>query len=62
MTDIICHHQNEIESIRLFDVSTQRSTETTQAVSLLPAREFATDKNNLDDFLICSFYNKKSIS
>jgi hypothetical protein len=28
----------------------------------LPAREFATDKNNLDDFLICSFYNKKSIS
>jgi transcription-repair coupling factor (superfamily II helicase) len=40
----------EIESIRLFDVSTQRSTETTQAVSLLPAREFATDKNSTTDW------------
>ena len=40
----------EIESIRLFDVSTQRSTETTQAVSLLPAREFATDKNSIEVF------------
>lgn len=40
----------EIESIRLFDVSTQRSTETTKEVFLLPAREFATDKNSIEIF------------
>ncbi len=40
----------EIESIRLFDISTQRSTEVTQEISLLPAREFSTDQNSIKIF------------
>ncbi len=40
----------EIESIRLFDTSTQRSVETIQEVFLLPAREFATDQNSIEAF------------
>mgnify|MGYP001584208624 FL=1 len=40
----------EIDSIRAFDVTTQRSVEVVQAVSLLPAREFATDQNSIEIF------------
>ncbi len=40
----------EIESIRTFDTSTQRSIETTKQISLLPAREFATDQNSIQRF------------
>ena len=40
----------EIESIRPFDISTQRSTETKQEIFLLPAREFATDQNSIEIF------------
>jgi transcription-repair coupling factor (superfamily II helicase) len=40
----------EITSIRLFNVLTQRSIETTQEVYLLPVREFAIDQNSIDIF------------
>ncbi len=40
----------EIESIRTFDTSTQRSIETTKQINLLPAREFATDKGSIEVF------------
>ncbi|WXU00586.1 MAG: Transcription-repair-coupling factor [Catillopecten margaritatus gill symbiont] len=40
----------EIESIRIFDASTQRSIEEVEAVSLLPAREFATDQASIEVF------------
>ncbi len=40
----------EIESIRTFDTSTQRSIETTKKINLLPAREFATDQNSINLF------------
>jgi len=40
----------EIESIRIFDPSTQRSIEEVEALSLLPAREFATDQASIEVF------------
>ncbi len=40
----------EIESIRTFDASTQISIETVKQIDLLPAREFATDKCSVDIF------------
>ncbi|SMN13549.1 Transcription-repair coupling factor [Bathymodiolus heckerae thiotrophic gill symbiont] len=40
----------EIESIRLFDTSTQCSIETVTEVSMLPAREFATDQGSIKTF------------
>ena len=40
----------EIESIRRFNTSTQRSIENTDKISLLPAREFATDQNSIETF------------
>lgn len=40
----------EIESIRIFDTSTQCSIEEVERVSLLPAREFATDKVSIEIF------------
>ena len=56
---------NEIESIRLFDTSSQRSIESVESVQLLPGKEFPTDQaslaifkenyfkifNNRDDFI-----------
>ena len=40
----------EIDSIRTFDTSTQRSVDVTNALSLLPAREFSTDAESLNIF------------
>lgn len=40
----------EIDSIRTFDTSTQRSLNVTNALSLLPAREFSTDAESLEIF------------
>ncbi|HIC40009.1 MAG TPA: transcription-repair coupling factor, partial [Piscirickettsiaceae bacterium] len=40
----------EIESIRTFDTSTQRSVDVTDQISLLPAREFATDQDSIEIF------------
>lgn len=40
----------EIDSIRTFDTSTQRSVNVTNALSLLPAREFSTDAESLEIF------------
>ena len=41
---------NEIESIRSFDPSSQRSIEIIKEIQLLPAREFASDKDSIDIF------------
>ena len=41
---------DEIESIRTFDPETQRSTDKVEAVRLLPAREFPTDKAGIETF------------
>ena len=41
---------NEIESIRSFDPSSQRSIELIEEIQLLPAREFASDKASIDIF------------
>ena len=41
---------DEIESIRIFDPETQRSTEKVEQVRLLPAREFPTDKEGIETF------------
>jgi len=41
---------DEIETIRLFDPETQRSTEKVDEVRLLPAREFPTDKEGIETF------------
>jgi transcription-repair coupling factor (superfamily II helicase) len=41
---------NEIESIRSFDPSSQRSIELIEEIQLLPAREFASDKSSIDIF------------
>jgi len=41
---------NEIESIRSFDPSSQRSIEVIKEIQLLPAREFASDKDSIDIF------------
>ncbi len=40
----------EIESMRAFDVLTQRSFDTIEQISLLPAREFATDEASIQLF------------
>jgi transcription-repair coupling factor (superfamily II helicase) len=41
---------DEIDSIRRFDPETQRSTDKVEAVRLLPAREFPTDKDGIETF------------
>ena len=41
---------NEIESIRSFDPSSQRSIEVIKEIQLLPAREFASDNDSIDIF------------
>ena len=41
---------DEIESIRYFDPETQRSTEPTQQISLLPAREIPLTKSGIETF------------
>ncbi|WP_093286032.1 transcription-repair coupling factor [Solimonas aquatica] len=40
----------EIETIRTFDPETQRSEEKVQAIRLLPAREFPTDREGIETF------------
>jgi transcription-repair coupling factor (superfamily II helicase) len=40
----------EIETIRAFDPETQRSTEKVGEIRLLPAREFPTDKEGIENF------------
>lgn len=42
---------DEIESLRLFDAETQRTTETVADLQLLPAREFALDRDAINLFL-----------
>ena len=42
---------DEIESLRLFDAESQRTTETVGELKLLPAREFALDKDAINLFL-----------
>lgn len=39
-----------IETIRLFDTETQRSTDTLDCIQLLPAREFPLDSNSIEHF------------
>ena len=41
---------DEIETLRLFDIDTQRSTETVDSIALLPAREFALDDTAVREF------------
>lgn len=41
---------NEVESIRVFDPNTQRSSEKIQRIDLLPAREFSLDKDSITLF------------
>lgn len=41
---------DEIDSLRLFDVETQRTREAIDAINLLPAHEFPTDKNAIELF------------
>ena len=41
---------NEIDSIRSFDTSSQRSIEIIKEIKLLPAREFATDSDSISIF------------
>lgn len=41
---------NDIESIRLFDVDTQRSSEKVEKIKLLPAREFPLDEKGMTQF------------
>ncbi|WP_075181014.1 transcription-repair coupling factor [Pantoea sp. 1.19] len=41
---------DEIDSLRLFDVDTQRTLEAVPAINLLPAHEFPTDKNAIELF------------
>ncbi len=40
---------DEIDSIRLFDVETQRTIESLKEISVFPAEEFLIDKNNLNE-------------
>ena len=40
----------EVETIRTFDTSTQRSESQVEAIALLPAREFATDESSIELF------------
>jgi len=41
---------DEVESIRVFDPDTQRSTDKVDQIRLLPAREFPTDKEGIETF------------
>ncbi|WP_312985088.1 transcription-repair coupling factor [Atlantibacter sp.] len=41
---------DEIDSLRLFDVDTQRTLEEVEAINLLPAHEFPTDKTAIELF------------
>ncbi|MFE4109721.1 transcription-repair coupling factor [Kosakonia sp. YIM B13611] len=41
---------DEIDSLRLFDADTQRTLEEVEAINLLPAHEFPTDKNAIELF------------
>ncbi len=41
---------NEIDSLRVFDVDSQRTLEEVDAINLLPAHEFPTDKNAIELF------------
>ncbi|AYN29852.1 transcription-repair coupling factor [Buttiauxella sp. 3AFRM03] len=41
---------DEIDSLRVFDVDTQRTLEEVDAINLLPAHEFPTDKNAIELF------------
>ncbi len=41
---------NEVESIRIFDPTTQRSHEKIDRIELLPAREFSLDKDSITHF------------
>jgi len=41
---------DEIETIRVFDPETQRSTEQVKEVRMLPARDFPTDKSGIETF------------
>jgi transcription-repair coupling factor (superfamily II helicase) len=41
---------NDIETIRRFDPETQRSTDKVDAINLLPAREFPTDREGIETF------------
>ena len=41
---------DEVDSIRLFDTDTQRSSDAVNEIRMLPAREFPTDKNALNLF------------
>ncbi|MBD8108636.1 transcription-repair coupling factor [Erwinia persicina] len=41
---------DEIDSLRLFDVDSQRTQEEVSAINLLPAHEFPTDKNAIELF------------
>ena len=61
---------NEIDSIRSFDPSTQRSIEVIEEIHLLPAREFASDsasinifkENYLSEFgILMALYIQKSV-
>lgn len=41
---------DEIDSLRIFDVDTQRTLSEVEAINLLPAHEFPTDKNAIELF------------
>ncbi|AFJ47476.1 transcription-repair coupling factor [Shimwellia blattae] len=41
---------DELDSLRIFDVDTQRTLEEVEAINLLPAHEFPTDKNAIELF------------
>ena len=41
---------DEIDSIRTFDVDTQRTLDEIQSINLLPAHEFPTDEKGLEFF------------
>ena len=43
---------NEIDSIRTFKASTQRSIDVINHINLLPAREFASDSGSISIFTI----------
>ncbi|MCN4144244.1 MAG: transcription-repair coupling factor [Thiohalomonas sp.] len=41
---------DEIDSIKTFDIETQRSTNTIDSINMMPAREFPLDKESIDFF------------
>ncbi|AOT08361.1 transcription-repair coupling factor [Pseudoalteromonas luteoviolacea] len=43
---------DELDSIRLFDIETQRSSETIKSIDLLPAHEFPTNDSDIERFRI----------